>query len=208
MGLAHAALNKWVDEKGQVHYGDRVPPKYLKKERKVLNEQGVVVRETSAQKTKEELLEMKREKAKQAEVKKQELIESRKKALRDRVLLDTFTTENDLVIARDARLDALDSQINLTETLIKNDEQKLKDVKQRIADIEKSGREAPENLHKEVTAVSRQLENHYHYVETKAEEREQILKSFEEDRKRFLELQKARREEAERRRLQKQLSID
>ncbi|MCW9013431.1 MAG: DUF4124 domain-containing protein [Gammaproteobacteria bacterium] len=204
----HAALNKWVDDKGQVHYGDRVPAEYLKKERAVLNEQGVIVRETKAAKTKEELLAEKKEKAREMEIKRQKLIEEKKKALRDRVLLDTFTTEKDIMLARDARIDAVDSQINLSETLIKNDEQKLKDVKQRIESIEKSGRQVPENLHKEVTAVSRQLENHYQFVETKTEEREQILRGFEQDIKRFRELQKKRKEEAELRRLEQQQRLD
>lgn len=54
---AHAGLNKWVDEKGQVHYGDRVPAKYLTKEHSLLSEQGVTLRTSEAHKTEEELNE-------------------------------------------------------------------------------------------------------------------------------------------------------
>ena len=139
---AYAGLNKWVDEKGHVHYGDRVPSQYLSKEHSQLNEQGVTVRTSEALKTEEEQTESNKEQRIQAAENKKRLIESRTKALRDRVLLDTFTTENDLVIARDARLDAIDSQISLSETLIKNDEIKLSNIKSRIVSRKNRARSA------------------------------------------------------------------
>ena len=62
-GLAtasQAALNKWTDEKGQVHYGDEVPAEYLHQKRAVLNEQGVVVKDLKSQ---EQMEKEKQEKA-------------------------------------------------------------------------------------------------------------------------------------------------
>lgn len=194
---AYAGLNKWVDEKGQIHYGDRVPSQYLRKEHSLLNEQGVTIRSTEALKTEEETTESQKKQKLDAAENKKRLIESRTKALRDRVLLDTFTTENDLIIARDARLDAIDSQISLTETLIKNDETKLSNIKGRIASIEDTGRIAPENLHKEIVSVGRQLENNYAFIEDKNNEREELVKTFVQDVKRFRQLQKEKREARE-----------
>ena len=186
--IAQAGLHKWVDEHGQTHYGDRIPPKYLKKQHSTLSEQGVVIRQKEASKTDEEILQEKKDRQLKAETDKQRLIEQRKQALRDRVLLDTFTTEKDLEIARDTRIDSIDSQLSLAETLIKNDEKKLADAKKRISDIEKSGRQAPKNLHKVVTSVSKQLEVNYSYIEDKNNERENILKNFDSDVSRFREL--------------------
>lgn len=181
-------MKKWVDENGQVHYGDRIPAEYLRGEHSVINEQGIEVRKNQAMKTEEEL---KREaellKHKQSEERKRR-IEERKQALRDRVLTDTFTTENDLIIARDARVEAVDSQISLTKTLIEHDQQRLSDVQGRIKSIETSGREAPENLHKEVKSLSRQLENNEKFIEDRKNERQKIIDSFDADIKRFREL--------------------
>lgn len=191
---AEAGLHKWVDEHGQTHYGDRIPPKYMKKEHSTLNEQGVQLRTNKAMKTEEQLQEEEEQRKLKIANDRKLLIEQRKQALRDRVLLDTFTTEKDLAIVRDERIEAIDSQISLAQTLIKNDERKLADVKQRIKEIEASGREAPENLHKEVLTVSRQLENNYAFIEDKNNERTNILETFEEDVKRFRELMKAKHE--------------
>lgn len=197
---AHAGLNKWVDDKGQIHYGDRVPAEYLHKEHSMLNEQGVTVRTSEALKTKKELSEQEKQRVIKSAADKKRMIAARKKALRDRVLLDTFTTEKDLSIARDARIVAIDSQISLAETLIKNDEVKLSNLKGRIDSIESSGRKAPENLHKDVSSVSRQLENNYAFTEDKNNERAEIIKTFEEDVKRFRQLKKEKREAREKQR--------
>lgn len=188
-----AGLNKWVDENGQVHYGDRVPPKYMHQQREVLNEQGVVVKKVEKGKSEEQLERERKEREANADSNKQKMIEQRTKALRDRVLLDSYTTERDLLIQRDARVDAVDSQISLTESIIKDQEKKLADVKQRIQDIEQSGREVPENLHKDVIAVGRQLETHYQYVENKTNERQQIIDKFDDDIERFNELMEAKK---------------
>jgi len=185
---AHAGLNKWVDEHGQVHYGDRVPQQYMKKERSVLNEQGVVVKKVEKKKTEEELSSERKELEVQAQLNRQKMIEQRRKSLRDRVLLDSYTQERDILIQRDARVDAVDSQLTLTESIIKDQEKKLANVKKRILDIEKTKHEVPENLHKEVIAVGRQLETHYQYVENKNNERQQIIDKFDDDIERFREL--------------------
>lgn len=182
---AQAAMNKWVDDKGQVHYGDEVPAEYLNQKRAVLNEQGVVVKNYKSQ---EQLEKEKQENAATESVKKARLIEAKTQDLRDRVLLDTFTTDRDIDMARDDRVSAIDSQIQLAESNIKEGERKMNEVNTQIAAIEKSGRAVPDNLFKQRDSVSRQLENNYKYVETKQEERKQINTRFEEDMKRFREL--------------------
>ena len=58
---AHAELKKWVDKAGQVHYGDKIPPQYLRKEHQIMNKEGVVVESIPAAKTEAELREEKRQ---------------------------------------------------------------------------------------------------------------------------------------------------
>ncbi|MBI3188606.1 MAG: DUF4124 domain-containing protein [Gammaproteobacteria bacterium] len=180
-----AAMNKWVDDKGQVHYGDEVPPQYLNQKRAVLNEQGVVVKTYKSQ---EQLEKEKKEQAAEESVKKARLIESKAQDLRDRVLLETFTSDRDIEIARVDRVSAIDSQIQLAESNIKEGERKMTEVNARISEIEKSGRTVPDNLFKQRDSVSRQLESNYKYVETKQDERKDLNKRFDDDQKRFREL--------------------
>src|SRR5690348_7559111 len=69
---AHAAngdkgplVYRWVDEKGIVHYGDRIPPQYAQQDTTVLNRQGVVVDHVEAPKTPAELAQAARIQAQQ-----------------------------------------------------------------------------------------------------------------------------------------------
>lgn len=190
-----AGLQKWTDEKGQVHYGDRVPQKYLGQERSTLNKQGVVVKRYPRMMTEEEREQQKVEQDKAASIKRAQMIEARKRALRDRVLLDSFTTERDLIIQRDARVEAVDSQMQLTESIIKDHEHKMESIKKRIAEIEASNRKVPDNLRKELTSVGMQLETHYQYVQDKSVERNEIIKSFDIDIERFRELQERKKKQ-------------
>lgn len=185
-----AGLNKWVDDKGNTHYGDRVPPTYLKKEHSLLNDQGIIIRTTEALKTEEELSQEEKEQKIKSKENAIRLIAERKQALHDKMLLDTFTTESDLVHAIEARVETVNSQIALAETLIKNYETRLNNVKLRIKTITASGRTPPANLHKEIKTIGSQLDKNFAYIEDKNNERTEILKTFEADVQRYRALTK------------------
>ena len=187
-----AKINKYKGEHGEGAYGDYVPPQLLGQDRAVLNNQGVVIESHKKLKTEEERREQQKKADLEGEETRKRIIADRKKALRDRVLIDTFTTERDILMARDRRIDAVTSQINLTETIIKGDEKNLGALKTRIENIKKSGRKVPVNTTKSLLIASRKLETHYKFVEIKTKERESILQNFDRDIKRFREL-KARR---------------
>ena len=140
---AQATLYKWVDEEGRVHFGDRIPPRYLLKEHEELNERGVVLKHRAAAKTTEQKAE---EKRLEKERKKAELAE-KKQRQRDRVLLDTYTTERDLIVARNSRLDAVDSQIQLAETIISDSNNNIALLEKQVTQIKASNREVPADIY-------------------------------------------------------------
>lgn len=150
---AQAKMYKWVDENGQMHFGDKIPPKYLVKAHDELNEQGVKIKHRAAAKTAEEKAEEYRLKREQ---KKAALLEKKKKQ-RDRVLLDTYTTERDLIVARDSRLDAVDSQIQLAETIIADSNKKIAAMEKQIVDIQASNRQVPLDLYDRLEIEKKQV---------------------------------------------------
>ena len=158
-----AKMYKWVDENGQVHFGDKIPTKYLVKEHDELNELGVKTRHREAAKTPEQKAEERRLEREQKKIE----LEEKKKKQRDRVLLDTYTTERDLIVARDSRLDAVNSQINLAESIINDSNNKIESMEQQVAEIKASNREVPVDLYKridnekqQVAVQTKVMENH------------------------------------------------
>ena len=106
-------LYKWVDDDGQTRYGDRIPPQYAKKSNKTLNKQGVVVESKAAAKTREQIAEEQRLAKRKAEQ------ESRRQqqAHLDRILLDTFTNEDEMILTRDGKIEAIEAVIRVTNSL-------------------------------------------------------------------------------------------
>ena len=150
---AQAKIYKWVDEEGQVHFGDEIPPKYIIRKHQELNNSGVVTRHREAAKTAEQKAEERRI---EYERKKAALIEKKKKQ-RDRVLLDTYTTERDLVVARDSRMEAVDAQIQLADSIIIGSNKKIESLEQQVVDIQASNREVPLGLYQRIDNEKEQV---------------------------------------------------
>ena len=191
MGLAtqaQAKLYKWVDEKGEVHYGDKIPPRYSKQQHQELNNRGIQMKaverkKTQAEKDAEQAAKSEEQKRLDAERKIQA-----EKSRKDQILLDTFTVERDLLIMRDDRLSAIDSTVNLTSTYNRQLEEQLEKTQQRIDNLEKSKRDIPENLIKKVKNLKGQLEQNTAHISRLKKDRILLEKQFKDDLARFREL--------------------
>ena len=191
--VAQAKMYKWVDENGQMHFGDKIPEKYLVKEHQELNEQGVVVKTKEAAKTREELEEARREEAERKKIE----AEQKRQAQRDRVLLDTYTTERDLIVAPDSRLEAVDSQINLSKTILTESDKNIASLEKQIERIKASKREVPKDLYNRLEIEKKQVEVQNSNMENHLKRRKEISEQFNDYIERFKELkaeQKAKRE--------------
>lgn len=202
---AHAKLYKWVDENGQTHFGDKIPAKYIAKEHEELNAQGATVKKHDAAKTEEELAEMRR----QERIKKEEEKKAKEQAKRDRVLLDTYTTERDLVAARDARLDAVASQMQLSESIIEDAERKLELTEKQITNIKAGGREVPKNISDKMLREERQLASQKEIAQGHLDRQQKITEQFDGYISRFRELkaEQQRRKDAREARRKKELGL-
>jgi len=175
---------KWMDDEGNVHYGDQVPPQYSKQERKVIDEQGRTVKVYEAAKTPEERAEQERLAAVRAEEEKK----AKERAARDRSLLSTYSSEEDMLLARDGRLAAVDAVIQLTRSRIKTMERNLYELEQEAAEFERSGKPPPVGLKQQASNLQEHIKENEKYIKTKEQEKQAITLKFNEDIARFREL--------------------
>lgn len=183
-------LYKWIDENGQVRYGDRIPPQYAKKSNKTLNSQGVVVQTKAAAKTREQIAEEQRQKELKVE---QERIR-REKAYKDRILLDTFTNEDEMVMTRDGKIEAIEAIIRVTNGRTEKLKHRLADLKRRAANMERSGKAVPKKMTKDISEAHQQIQQNFDYIENRKLEQQKIREKYEVDIKRFRELKMAEAE--------------
>ncbi len=100
-------LYKWVDTEGVTHFGDHVPPEYASQEQHILNSKGYEIRHLDAQKT-----------AEQAASDEKKILDAQQGALRDKNLLSTYASVQEIERLRDQRLNLLADQIKVTNQFL------------------------------------------------------------------------------------------
>lgn len=178
-------LYRWVDKNGQVHYGDSVPAEYAEQDREVLNRQGVSVGREEGTITPEEAA------AKAAADKAAR--DEQKRKLRDRVLLQTYQSVQELEILRDNRLELVDAQLTIQEQSLSNlraQRAQIQRIAARYAPAN-TGADAeplPEDLASDLEQSASDIQTQETNLERRREERENIRKTFEADIARYKEL--------------------
>ena len=177
---------RWVDEKGVVHYGDRVPPQYVEKESVILNKQGVPVGKLDAQKTPAELAE---------EARLHQMAMRQKQ--HDAFLLTTYASIADIERLRDERLATIATQRSAAEQYIESLNSRLSSLQERALKFKpyNAGPEArrmPDALAQDLVRTLNEMRSQRGGLEKKAEEEAALRKQFQADIERYKELRVAR----------------
>jgi hypothetical protein len=181
-----ATAYRWVDEQGVVHYGDSIPPQYAEKEHAVLNNQGLEIGHSDAQKTAEQLA---------LEAKDQEA--NRKQQQHDNFLLTTYTSVKDIESLRDVRLDQLQSQRTAAEQYVENLHSRLVALQGRAkhfrpynerADV----RRMPDDLAEDLVHTLNEMRTQSHALNLKNEEVSTVRAQFDLDIDRYRALHEPR----------------
>jgi len=174
-------LFRWVDAEGNVHYSDKVPPEHSRSERSQLDKRGLEVDRVEKAKSKEEIAQ--EEELKRLRVEKQRLIERQKE--KDNVLLSTFRTEDDLMMASNGKIAAIDTGIQITRTSIRQMKLRLAHFQKRAATMERQGKSISHNLRKSIETTRLQLQDAYTSIIRKEQKKEAIRKKTKSDLARF-----------------------
>ena len=181
-------IYKWVDENGEIQYGDRVPPQYATTERSVMNDQGRTVKVYAAPKSPEEKAEAQALVTKKAEERKI----AEQQAVRDHSLLSTYSSEEDMLMARDGKVASVETLIQLTNSRLDSMQKRLNELTNDAAEFERSGKKLPEALVNQIKNIKEQIEHNEDFLKAKQKEMELIASKFDEDIKRYRELTSGR----------------
>lgn len=185
---APAKLYRWVDEDGTVHYSDKLPPEHAKDAHEEIDDKGHTVKDVDRAKTKEERMEEeKRQQQREAEQRKRAEKKARQQR-RDEILLQTFTTERDLMRTRNERVEAIDQRVNMTISNNDRLEERINDARERVERLKNNDREVPDNLTRKLENLREQYDNNQRFIDSKRQEREEVEAKFDADLKRFREL--------------------
>jgi hypothetical protein len=183
---AEAQSYRCVGKDGKKYYGQTIPRQCIGQTVEQLNAQGTVIRriehETKEEKAARAAAEKKRREAMQ---------QDREEARRNRALLATYTSEADIEAARKRALAE-------NQEAVKEVNQRIAEIKKRQAQLQKElefykgKNDPPAKLTSDIKTAKVDLEAQENLLEVKKKEVESINAKYDEDKKRFLELTKAR----------------
>ena len=181
-GNARAATYKWVDEKGVVHYTDKIPPEAVNKGSTVLDKQARPTKRIDPALTPEQRRQREIEdEQKRAAAKVQEEI-----ARRDRALVSSYTTEAEIDLARSRALATIDAQLDSSRGYIAQlDKRKVMLDKRREALGDKP---VPDALENELAGNKSELAKTGALIEQKQKERAAAVARYDADKARWREL--------------------
>jgi Domain of unknown function (DUF4124) len=186
---AHAVTYKWVDDKGVVHYTDKIPTEAVDKGNVEINKQGVPVKRTDPVPTPEQRRAREQEEARQAQLaKEREEIDRR-----DRALLATYTTESEIDLARTRALNTIDGQVQgaASYTALLNKRKVELDAKKAAL----GSKPVPPALERELDNIDAELQKQTDLIAARKKEIVVVNARYDLDRKRWTEL-RARAEAA------------
>ena len=138
---AEAKLYKWVDDKGTTHYGEVIPPEYANKDRDSISKSGLL--DKRPEKVNPEALRAKEEAEQKRQVENQATMEQQR---RDSALLNTYSNQNEIDMARDRSLVLIDARIESNKMLLISSQATLDGHKKEFDSRSKTGKKIPQSL--------------------------------------------------------------
>ena len=181
-----AKFKCWTNNEGVKECGSYVPAEYSQKRIETRGKGGRVVEVKERAKNKAELAEIERLK-KLKEIEDAKLAEQKKK---DDILLKTFSTERDINMLRDSKINVIDGIITVTNSNNKALKKKLEKLQKRAANIERQGKKPSKAILDDISTIENRLKKNTASIKAKREEQEVIRKKFAEDLEHFKELKK------------------
>ena len=177
-------IYKWVDNQGVTHYGQAIPLEYRDQGGAEMNKGGMTVRRIDPVATPEQRRAAE-EKARRDKEEQKRLFEQRR---RDTALLNTYTSSNEIDVARDRNLALPVQAIRGLEPRVKRSEERLAALQARAADLEKAGKPVYDHLKDDIAEQNLELESLRADIGRHQSQIEAIRARFDTDKQRYIEL--------------------
>ncbi len=175
-------LLKWIDDHGQIHYGDSLPPNAAPLEREILNPQAVPLKTIRPE------APSPRGKVGDAADTDEAKQRADQQASYDHFLRQTFGTVEALKSVRDRRIAAMDAEVSATEVQIAKLKVQLAQLLGEAAGRERRAEAVPDALLTAMEATRTQIQNSVEFIEIQERKRADVDKKYAKDLHRLEEL--------------------
>jgi len=176
------SLYKWVDQQGVTHYGDHIPPEYASQEQRIINSRGIEINRLEAQKSDEQMA-----------VEEQKRADTEQSRSRDRNLLNTYASVQEIERLRDQRVTLLSDQIKVTSQFLEVLNGKLTKLRANSLRFKPYSSDPkalamPDQIAEDLVRVGNDIRTQEENLREKRSEETTMSKKFDSDIERFKEL--------------------
>ncbi len=176
---AEAKLYKWVDDKGETHYGEVIPPEYADKDKVQFNEKGREVKKADSKESAEG------DSSAGSAAEKQAAIDRKR---RDKALINTYSNEKEIDLARERNLQQVEARINSVQLLLKSAQESLYNYHKEAEGLRQGGKKIPDSLQADIASAESKVAKLQQDLDKAKEKEASVKASYEADKMRFREL--------------------
>jgi hypothetical protein len=175
---AEAKLYKWVDKSGQTHYGETIPPEYANSDAQVLEKNRLKDRNDGFDLSRKNSLK------KDGEAEKAALAARR----RDDALLNSYSNENEIDLARDRNIMQIEARVNSFTTMLKSAKTSLTELHTEADALTQKGKPLPPSLTEDLKGGEDLVTRRQKELDLSQKELDAVKARYENDKQRYREL--------------------
>ena len=182
------SIKCYTNDEGVRECGNVVPPEHAQQAIELKGKTGLTLQRQERAKTRKELAAEAAAKEEQEKAAR----EAKAQAASDQILLQTYSSEEDIQTTRDSQLASLHSQIKLSEGRIAKLDRQLDEMIAEAAEAQKQGKPIPENVAAGIESMRTERANHQRFIEERGVEIKAINEKAESDLARYRALKQKR----------------
>jgi len=180
---ADAGLYKWTDERGIVHYSDQMPADSVNRASQQLNRQGLTVRRTEqAKASTQPVAKTESDEMRIRQAEREKLLAAR----RDRALVESYASEQEIDLAKARAVATIDNQVQSAQAYIAQMQKRREDLESRKTTF--APRPVPGALMLEIESIDAEVARQHEFIAAKKKESATVAARYDSDKQRFREL--------------------
>ncbi|HET8875788.1 MAG TPA: DUF4124 domain-containing protein [Casimicrobiaceae bacterium] len=183
-GRAHAALYKWIDEHGIVHYSDKLPIEAVNRANSELSRQAITLHKTEQARPAVQRV------AKSGDNDEQKLREAERERLlamrRDRALLESYANEAEIDLAKSRAMATIDGQLQSAHAFVAQMSKRRRELDDKKPTF--APRPVPGAIVREIETIDAEVARQNELIAAKQKESAAVAARYDADKQRFREL--------------------
>jgi len=180
---ADAGLYKWTDERGNVHYSDKIPVEAVNRESRQLSQQGLTIRKTEqARTTTQPLAKTETDEQRDRQAERDKLLAAR----RDRALVESYTNEKEIDLAKARAVSTIEGQVQSAQAYIAQMQKRRDELESKKSTY--APRPVPGAIMYEIETIDAEIARQTEFVAAKKKESASVAARYDADKQRFHEL--------------------